>query len=533
MRSGLPGDGALVHSIYLVLITTGLLAAGCQTGSQERNRAAEGAGRSGEALAETYCQSCHQLPVPNLLSKADWEQHVLPQMALFMGVYEDGARPDSLFEDGVAGTLVREAGIYPQEPMLAREQWEAIVAYFQEQAPATLPPAERPSAEGGLKHFAVHAYDARVSPPMTSLVQVDPSRSLIYVGDVKADYSTLAVLNRKGEVVQQLAPLKGPSHLERVEDTLFVLEAGRLLPTDAPSGRLVKLFRLPGQAQYGALAPVLDSLHRPVHFTRGDLNDDGRPDFVVSEFGRHVGRLAWFEALGDGRYQRHVLKDRPGATRSEIRDLNGDGRPDIVALMAQGDEGLFLFENKGDGRFVEQPLLRFPPSYGSTSFDLVDLNGDDHPDILYTAGDNGDYTPPLRKPYHGVRGFLNDGANRFEEAFFFPLRGAYGATTADFDHDGDLDIAAVAFYPGYSDAPGEGFVYLENTGDLRFLPYTFASQDDGRWMVVDRGDVDGDGDADLVLGSFVGLLEPHIPDAVQRRWLEQSPSFLVLENTTR
>lgn len=517
----------------LLVVAVGLLVAGCQPADQEGRGAAEHAGRSGAALAATYCQSCHRLPEPDLLSADDWEQHVLPQMALFMGLYDNGAPPDSLFEDGRGGTLVREAGIYPQEPALSRKQWQAVVAYFQKQAPAVLPPAERPAAEVGLKHFATHAHNARTPPAMTSLVEVDPSRSLMYVGDVKANYSTLAVLDPKGEVVQRLAPLNGPSHLERVADTLLVLEAGRLLPTDAPSGRLVKLYRLPGQTQYGALTPVLDSLHRPVHFTRGDLNSDGRSDFVVSEFGRHLGRLSWFEATRGGRYRRHVLKEQPGATRSEIRDLNGDGRPDIVALMAQGDEGIFLFENEGSGRFTEQPLLRFPPAYGSTSFELVDLNGDDHLDILYTAGDNGDYTPPPRKPYHGVRGFLNDGANRFEEAFFFPLRGAYGATPADFDLDGDLDIAAVAFYPGYADDSDEGFVYLENTGAFQFAPSTFSAQGDGRWMVIDSGDLDADGDADLMLGAFVGLLEPHIPDALQRRWLKQSPSFVVLENTTR
>jgi len=208
-------------------------------------------------------------------------------MALFMGLYDDCAPPDSLFESGVGGELVREAGIYPVEPVLSRAQWKAIVTYFQEQAPAALPPAERPPAEVGLKHFTTHAHDARVSPPMTSLVQVDPARSLIYVGDVKADYSTLAVRDPEGKVVQQLAPLKGPAHLGRMGDTLFVLEAGRLLPTDAPSGRLVKLFRLPGQTQYSALAPVLDSLHRPVHFTRGDLSTAmGDPTSLYPNLGR-------------------------------------------------------------------------------------------------------------------------------------------------------------------------------------------------------------------------------------------------------
>jgi len=113
------------------------------------------------------------------------------------------------------------------------------------------------------------------------------------------------------------------------------------------------------------------------------------------------------------------------------------------------------------------------------------------------------------------------------------LRGAYGATTADFDLDGDFDIAAVVFYPGYADDPTESFVYLENTGDLQFSPFTFASQGDGRWMVIDSGDLDADGDAESgMCGSRSPTNEPSMRP-VQRCWLQQSPSFIVLENTTR
>ena len=50
--------------------------------------------------------------------------------------------------------------------------------------------------------------------------------------------------------------------------------------------------------------------------------------------------------------------------------------------------------------------MRFLPTNGSTHFQLLDFNGDDKKDILYSNGDNGDY-PPILKPYHGIHLFLN------------------------------------------------------------------------------------------------------------------------------
>jgi hypothetical protein len=76
------------------------------------------------------------------------------------------------------------------------------------------------------------------------------------------------------------------------------------------------------------------------------------------------------------------------------------------------------------------------------------------------------------KKYHGIRIFLNQGADQFNETWFFALYGATQAQARDFDGDGDLDLAAIAFFPEYAAAPEEGFVYFENTGKLRFRPHT-------------------------------------------------------------
>jgi hypothetical protein len=152
-------------------------------------------------------------------------------------------------------------------------------------------------------------------------------------------------------------------------------------------------------------------------------------------------------------------------------------------------------------------------------------------DLLVVNGDNGEYESALKK-YHGVRIYLNRGNNRFEEAYFFPLNGATKAIARDFDGDGDLDIAVIAFYPDYVKSPRESFVYLENRGGFNFSPSTFRECISGRWVVMDVGDVDGDGDLDIVLGSYIRG-PTAVPMFLSQTWEKQGPSLMILKNKLR
>ena len=116
----------------------------------------------------------------------------------------------------------------------------------------------------------------------------------------------------------------------------------------------------------------------------------------------------------------------------------------------------------------------------------------------------------------------------FTEAYFFPLNGAYKALSADFDGDGDLDIAAISFFADFDRSPEEVFVYLENNGDLNFTPSTFAGSLQGRWLTMDVGDWDLDGDEDIVLGSFA-MGWSNVSRDLEAAW-RQGPSVLILEN---
>jgi hypothetical protein len=115
--------------------------------------------------------------------------------------------------------------------------------------------------------------------------------------------------------------------------------------------------------------------------------------------------------------------------------------------------------------------------------------------------------------------------------FFYQLNGAYRALARDYDQDGDLDIAAISFFPDYLRTPEESFVYLQNDGQQNFTAYSFPQAVEGRWMVMDAGDLDGDGDLDLALGSFVEFKPDGDTTGLYNKWIENGPSIVLLENT--
>ena len=478
----------------------------------------------GQQLAQSQCASCHAFPSPSLLDKDTWKNYVLPRMGYMMGRFPDSLTRLEQIETGPGGAYVKQANIFPESPRISDEDWAAIEAFYLSQAPDTLVKAETGEISSSLPaYFRVLPSNYRITPPSSTLVQIRAGNGL-YLGDVHTQ--SLYAFDAQLQLQQVAKVRKGLVHLRETPEALQLTVMESFSPTDAPSGVQIRLPKSPKEQ----VAFEIPGLQRPVHSSYADLNGDGLEDRVICEFGKWTGGLAWWEKLPDGRFVKHILRQKPGAIKSIIRDWNEDGLPDVLALFGQGDEGLFLFENQGNNAFIEKRLLTFPSSFGSSDWGLWDLNGDGTEEIVYTAGDNADY-PPVMKPYHGIYAFQQVNEDSLAQLFFYPLNGAYKAMPADFDADGDMDFAAISFFPDYAHRPEEGFVYLENAGGFQFEAYSFPEVTAGRWITMDVGDIEGDGDPDIVLGSLAFEVIPK--GDWEQRWVEQGLPFVVLENLLR
>lgn len=481
----------------------------------------------GEQLAQTHCGSCHLYPEPSLLDTKHWEE-VLSQMGPRMGIYREVDRDSLISRRDLRGVDTTE--LFPKQQLVTSSEWDKIEAFYLSASSDEMEPVRRQQAmQSGLTQFEARVPERRVETPLTLLTKIRPEDRMFFLGHYGyRSLSTLSIINAKGRVLYEWNLPDAPIRAHWDDGRLYVLLVGPgPEPTEASAGSLVVI-----DGPEASPRTIVSGLKRPVDMEIADLNGDGIKDFVICEYGHSAGFLSLYASDEDGNYRRQVLSEDPGAVQAVIHDFDDDGTPDIGALMAQGDEGFDIYTNNGEGEFTRQRKLRFPPVFGSTDLRIADFNDDGRMDLLYVNGDNADFTRVV-KPYHGVRLYLADDEGEYNEEMFFPLPGAYSARVGDFDADGDLDIAAISYFPDYRNAPEESFVYLENKGDLKFEGHTMEDAQLGRWITMDAGDLDGDGDQDVLLGSNIGFSPQGDTTGLFQRWSEEGPSFMLLENTLR
>jgi len=161
----------------------------------------------------------------------------------------------------------------------------------------------------------------------------------------------------------------------------------------AAGADLTAWFENPGGDGAGAWRKhtIDDGVARPIHGHPVDMDGDGQSGVVMAcgmKKGSTSGRVVWYEHGGDpaGEWQRHTIcADLPQAFEAFAADLDGDGAVEVAVTTWGVHGGLHIFKHDGDPRGPWQKKTLKENWINANQVIIADLDGDGRPDILAEA----------------------------------------------------------------------------------------------------------------------------------------------------
>ncbi len=186
-----------------------------------------------------------------------------------------------------------------------------------------------------------------------------------------------------------------------------------------------------------------------------------------------------------------VLQGRSMEARAA--DLDADGDKDLI--IAREFEPNLLFLNDGTGRFVDVSSGQLPQkTRDSEDIAIADFDGDGDLDVVIVAEDD---VPGSSGPKHEY--YLNNGRAVFTDVSErLALRTETNAVAfGDLDGDGDLDLV-------FGNAGPESVLLNDGTGRFALSIERFPAGVVDITQDVTLGDIDGDRDLDLIVANEGG-----------------------------
>jgi len=212
----------------------------------------------------------------------------------------------------------------------------------------------------------------------------------------------------------------------------------------------------------------------PIGIVAADVNGDGKQDLVVLL--AHTKMVIILLGNGDGTFtvgQQFATGTNPQSV--SVADVNNDGKLDLLVANSN-DNTVSVLRGNGDGTF--QTKLDYMTGGGPDSVAVGDFNGDGLLDLAVSNATDST-----------VSVMINGGSGTYPTHVDYPTAGApTWVVTADFNKDGKLDLAVAT-------ASGKISI-LKGNGDGTFTAHVDYPVSVNPQMVV-AADFNGDGQLDL------------------------------------
>ncbi|MGY3088378.1 hypothetical protein ACVWYF_001411 [Hymenobacter sp. UYAg731] len=270
-----------------------------------------------------------------------------------------------------------------------------------------------------------------------------------------------------------------------------------LLKKHARRGALLLALGAAGPAAWGqSFGPLMQyatGAGAPGEVALGDVNGDGRPDIVAVSRGNAAANsvVVLLRQVGGGFATGvpYPTGNNSFPTGVALGDVNNDGRLDIITANA-GTSAVSVFLGQVGGTFAAMVPYTTGASTNPRSVALADVNADGRPDII---SGNMNTTASI---------LLGQAGGTFAAPVFYPSGGTYDLVVADLNADGRPDIVTADINTGTVG------VALGQAGGSFSAPISYPGG--GLVTSVRVGDINGDGRPDIVTAnpvvSAVGVL---------------------------
>lgn len=260
-----------------------------------------------------------------------------------------------------------------------------------------------------------------------------------------------------------------------------------VLATSLLSDQIVWFKNTDGLGNFGTPIIIENNLNQADRVYISDIDNDGDLDV----FGLGYEKMVWYENLnGQGNFSSQQVITTLGNTSinsMDFGDLDGDGDLDITITTNYGVN--YYLNLDGEGTFGTMQIVQNSLD-GCDSVKIADIDNDGDTDIVFTSHSSNTSEPPF------IRWAENNGTGIFNETHLITtiISTPKSIIVADFDNDGDLDVASADSGNGgviawYKNTDGQG--NFENTQQI-------ISQNSNSPFDLFASDIDGNGTLDIV-----------------------------------